>query len=176
MRFSSTLYSYQSEILNIFEKERVRGDKKIHIVAPPGSGKTIVGLEMMTRLNVPTLILVPNLTLQEQWKDKLEKLFLESHESSKELISTSINEIKKINIVTYQSLSGSDTPDDDINAKILDIWFQSEKDEFKDKETFLLFVSELKSENPDEYRELYGKHRKKLKDSGDSEYTRKLMK
>jgi superfamily II DNA or RNA helicase len=120
---------------------------------------------MMTRLDVPTLILVPNLTLQEQWKDKLEKLFFESHESSDVLISTNINEIKKINIVTYQSLSGSDTPDDSINAKILDMWFLSEKDEFQDKETFLLFVTELRSENPEEYRELYSKHRKKLKDS-----------
>jgi superfamily II DNA or RNA helicase len=176
MHFSSTLYPYQSEILDIFEKERKRGDKKIHIVAPPGSGKTIVWLEMMTRLDVPTLILVPNLTLQEQWKDKLEKLFFESHESSEVLISTNINEIKKINIVTYQSLSGSDTLDDSINAKILDMWFLSEQDEFQDKKTFLLFVTELRSENPEEYRELYSKHRKKLKDSWESEFTRKLMK
>ena len=132
---------------------------------------------MMTRLDVPTLILVPNLTLQEQWKDKIEKLFLESHESSESLISTSISEIKKINIVTYQSLSGSDKIEDDsINAKILDIWFLSEKDEFKDKNTFLLFMEELKIENPDEYRELYTKHRKKLKESGESESTRKLIK
>jgi superfamily II DNA or RNA helicase len=121
---------------------------------------------MMTRLDVPTLILVPNLTLQEQWKDKLEKLFFESHESSDVLISTNINEIKKINIVTYQSLSGSDTEDDDsINAKILDMWFLSEKDEFQDKKTFLLFVTELRSENPEEYRELYSKHRKNSSDS-----------
>jgi superfamily II DNA or RNA helicase len=42
MHFSGKLYSYQSEILDIFEKERSLGEKKIHIVAPPGSGKTIV--------------------------------------------------------------------------------------------------------------------------------------
>lgn len=177
MKFSSTLYPYQIEILEIFEKEQARGDKKIHIVAPPGSGKTIVGLEMMCRIDAPTLILVPNLTLQEQWKDKLERMFLETHEKSEDLISTSILEIKKINIVTYQSLSGSDKIEDDsINAKILDIWFLSEKDEFNDKNTFLLFVEELKVENPDEYRELYTKHRKKLKESGESESTRKLIK
>ncbi len=177
MHFSSTLYPYQSEILSIFEKERTRGDKKIHIVAPPGSGKTIVWLEMMTRLDVPTLILVPNLTLQEQWKDKLEKLFFESHETSEALISTSIHEIKKVNIVTYQSLSGSEAIEDDsVNAKILNIWFLSEKDDFEDKNTFLLFVEELRKENPDEYRELYAKHRKKLKNSGESEFTRKLLK
>ena len=176
MQFNSILYPYQKEILNIFEKERARGDKKIHIVAPPGSGKTIVGLEMICRIDEPTLILVPNLTLQEQWKDKLEKLFLEENESILELVSTSISDIKKINIITYQSLSGTEDENDDVQKKILNIWFESEKDEFPSEESFLLFVDELKQENLEEYRDLYTKHRKKLKESGDVEYTKKLMK
>lgn len=176
MYYSGTLYPYQKEILDVFERERKRWDKKIHIVAPPGSGKTIIGLEIISRLNTPTLILVPNLTLQEQWKDKLERFFLEPHESSEEFISTNINDIKKINIITYQSLSWSDDPDMSVEAKILDLWYQSEKDEFESQEIFLSFVTSLKIENPNEYRELYGKNRKKLKESGDSKYTRKLMK
>ena len=176
MQFSSSLYSYQKEILSIFEKERAQWEKKIHIVAPPGSGKTVVGLEMICRLDVPTVILVPNLTLQEQWRDKIERLFLEESESITELVSTSITDIKKINIITYQSLAGTDDENEDIQKKILDIWFESEKDEFNSHETFLLFVNELKEENPKEYQELYTKHRKKLKESGNSEYTRKLMK
>ncbi len=177
MKFWWTLYPYQKEILDIFERERKRGDKKVHIVAPPGSWKTIVGLEIMVRLNTPTLILVPNLTLQEQWKDKIEKLFLEASESWANLISTSAEEIRKINIVTYQSLAGTDdTEDDGIHNKILDIWYESEKWEFSDKESFLLFASGLKEENPTEYKELYTKNQKKLKKSGDESVTRKLMK
>ncbi len=176
MQFNSTLYPYQKEILNIFEKERARGDKKIHIVAPPGSGKTIVGLEMVYRINTPTLILVPNLTLQEQWKNKIEKLFLEENENIAELVSTSITDIKNINIITYQSLSGTNDESEDIQKKILDIWFESEKDEFPSHEAFILFVNGLREENPKEYQEIYGKNRKKLKESGNSEYTHKLIK
>ena len=118
---------------------------------------------MMCRLDLPTLILVPNLTLQEQWKDKIEKLFLEEHESSQDLISTDITEVKKINIITYQSLSGTNNEDDEVHNKILDLWYESEKSEFSEKSSFLLFVNELREMNPEEYRELYGKHRKKLK-------------
>ncbi len=176
MQFHSTLYPYQKEILNVFENERNRGEKKIHIVAPPGSGKTIVGLEMICRIDAPTLILVPNLTLQEQWKNKIEMLFLEENESIEEIASTNINDIKKINIITYQSLSGTNDESEDIQNKILDIWFESEKDEFPSREAFTLFVSSLKEENPKEYQEIYGKNRKKLKDSGNSEYTNKLIK
>ena len=76
-------------------------------MAPPGSGKTIVGLEMITRLDAPTLILVPNITLQFQWKDKLEKLFLEVGETVETLVSTEIAIIKKINI-DHLSISHDD--------------------------------------------------------------------
>lgn len=131
---------------------------------------------MMKRIDKPTLILVPNLTLQEQWKDKLETLFLESHELSSELISTDTRDIRKINIITYQALAGSDDGDDETHTEILNLWFNAEKEESDSRETFLLFVSELKEMNPEEYRELYGKYRKQLKKNGDSKYTRDLMK
>ena len=42
MKFNKTLYHFQNDILQKFESEVERGDKKIHIVAPPGSGKTIM--------------------------------------------------------------------------------------------------------------------------------------
>jgi superfamily II DNA or RNA helicase len=48
---------------------------------------------------------VPNITLQYQWKDKIEKMFLEENENINELVSTSTTEIKKINIITYQALT-----------------------------------------------------------------------
>lgn len=176
MQFKYSLYPYQTEILNVFEREQAQWEKKIHIVAPPWSWKTIIGLEIMRRINKPTLILVPNLTLQEQWKDKLESLFLNSHESSNELISTEINTIRKINIITYQALAGSDDGDNESHAEILNLWFNAEKGEFDSRETFLLFASELKESNPEEYWEFYGKYRKQLKKNGDSKYTRDLMK
>ncbi len=177
MHILSKLYPYQEEILNVFEKERSKWEKKIHIVAPPGSGKTIVGIEMISRLNVPALILVPNLTLQEQWKDKIEKMFLTQEEKSENFISTTPTEIKKINILTYQSLSWSNTDEDiSVNEKIIDLWYNSEKDEFDSKDTFLLFIEWLKTENPNEYGKNYRQHKKKLKENGESEYTKKLMK
>lgn len=89
-----------------------------------------MGLEMMCRIDKPTLILVPNLTLQEQWKDKLEKMFLETNESSAEMISTEISHIRKVNIITYQSLTGNAEETDEIRSRILDLWYQDEKGDF----------------------------------------------
>ena len=42
------------------------------IVAPPGSGKTMIGMELITRHNLPALILVHRKQLLDQWVDRIE--------------------------------------------------------------------------------------------------------
>lgn len=121
MKFNKTFYHYQKDILWVFEKELDSGDNKIHIVAPPGSGKTIVWIEMLRQLflkkNWVGLILVPNTLLQEQWKDKIHEFFIEEHEKTDDLVSTSLDEMKRINILTYQSISQQDNTQEE--AQIL---------------------------------------------------------
>jgi superfamily II DNA or RNA helicase len=51
--------------------------------------------------------LIPNITLQYQWKDKIEKMFLEENEKIENLVSTNVNIVKKVNIITYQALTQS---------------------------------------------------------------------
>ena len=46
------------------------------LVAPPSFGKTVVGIALIARLNISTLILVPRLALVAQWKARLDS-FLE---------------------------------------------------------------------------------------------------
>ena len=46
---------YQARVLE--ELEQHLDDNLLHIVAAPGSGKTVLGLEVMRRLSKPTLIL-----------------------------------------------------------------------------------------------------------------------
>ena len=61
------LRTYQRLILEIYNKKRERGQKRFHIVAPPGSGKTIVGLQMIIETALPSLILSPNTAIQMQF-------------------------------------------------------------------------------------------------------------
>jgi hypothetical protein len=68
--FTGQWRGYQTACLDAFDADRAAGRQQTLLVAPPGSGKTIVGLEIVRRLGVPALVLCPTLTIQRQWVDK----------------------------------------------------------------------------------------------------------
>jgi superfamily II DNA or RNA helicase len=75
------------------------------IVAPPGSGKTIVGLKIISDRSQPTLIIVHRKQLVEQWIERIETfLGIPKHEIGKTGQGKS-KVGKKITIATIQSLS-----------------------------------------------------------------------
>src|SRR5215831_7633277 len=65
--FGGTWRHYQILALDAFEDDRRDGRRRTHIVAPPGSGKTLLGVEIVRRLGARALVLVPNTAVQEQW-------------------------------------------------------------------------------------------------------------
>ncbi|KMQ49555.1 DEAD/DEAH box helicase [Chitinispirillum alkaliphilum] len=86
------------------ELETHLDNKKLHVIAPPGSGKTILGLEVLLRLNLPTLILSPTITIRNQWVDRLCELFLPVGSVKPDWISKDIRSPKLLTVVTYQAL------------------------------------------------------------------------
>ncbi|WP_159502171.1 DEAD/DEAH box helicase family protein [Microbacterium sp. 18062] len=63
-RFTGVLRRYQADVL---ERVDVHGGAALHIVAPPGSGKTILGLLLAARRGHRTVVLAPTVTIREQW-------------------------------------------------------------------------------------------------------------
>src|SRR5699024_11227368 len=63
-KFCYSWRSYQAELLSNLEDHLY--NKHLHLVAPPGSGKTVLGLEVMRRLNKATLIVAPTLAIRNQ--------------------------------------------------------------------------------------------------------------
>lgn len=102
IEFKGTFRVYQQKVLDVANKHLKDG--KIHIVAAPGSGKTILGCELIRRLNNPCLIFSPTVTIREQWGDRFNSWFLNGEEKYDELISNDLFNVKLINSVTYQAL------------------------------------------------------------------------
>ncbi len=99
--FKHSWRTYQKRILNNFEAHLK--DNKLHIIAPPGSGKTVLGLQAAILLDQPTLILAPTITIKNQWLQRLSKDF-ETNENLSNKISLTIKDPKYWTISTYQGL------------------------------------------------------------------------
>ena len=83
--FKGTFRNYQQRVLDNSGKYLLNG--KINIVAAPGSGKTVLGLELIKRLNAPTIILSPTTTIKYQWGDRFKDAFLDKDENFEEYFS-----------------------------------------------------------------------------------------
>lgn len=99
LNFKGQWRSYQERILNNLNFHLL--DKKLHVVAAPGAGKTTLGIEIISRLNKPTLILAPTITIKNQWKQRILSAFLNGEE---DIVSTDIRNPKFITVTTYQAL------------------------------------------------------------------------
>jgi superfamily II DNA or RNA helicase len=101
VKFKYSWRKYQQRVLD--ELHDHLSDQHLHIVAPPGSGKTVLGLEVVVRLNKPALILVPTLAIRNQWINRFCDLFLATPERP-EWISRDIRKRAFLTVTTYQAL------------------------------------------------------------------------
>ena len=101
LKFQGDWRPYQEDVLNDLDK--YLDDAKIHIVAAPGAGKTVLGIELIRRMGHNAVILVPRISILEQWKSTVTDLFQNEIEIL-ELISTDIKKPAPITITTYQAL------------------------------------------------------------------------
>lgn len=101
IHFHGQFRLYQQKILDSAD-EYLR-DGRIHIVAAPGSGKTILGLELIRRLHAPCIILSPTTTIRNQWGERFSENFLNGRDSEK-YISYDLNRLSSLTSVTYQAL------------------------------------------------------------------------
>ncbi|UKB79066.1 DEAD/DEAH box helicase family protein [Chryseobacterium sp. MEBOG07] len=103
--------TYQKKILD--KMDDYLQDNHLHISAPPGSGKTVLGLEIMLKLGKPALIVVPTLAIKNQWIQRFCELFLDI-ETVPEWISSDIKNPGLITVTTYQGIhSASETDEED---------------------------------------------------------------
>ena len=101
LKFNGTWRNYQKQVLDNFQE--YQADGHVHLVAAPGSGKTTIGIELIARFDKPALVLVPTVTIREQWVDRIRQAFLEDENQVTSLVSQNLKDMKQITIATYQA-------------------------------------------------------------------------
>ncbi|MHC4628036.1 MAG: DEAD/DEAH box helicase family protein, partial [Planctomycetota bacterium] len=124
VKFQKTWRPYQARVLS--ELKEHLDDGHLHIIAAPGSGKTVLGLEVARRLNRATLIFAPTRAIRDQWVERLITLFLDHDPTAAEWISRDVRVPKFLTVSTYQGLHSaftgktrpeSDEEDDETSAQ-----------------------------------------------------------
>ncbi|MBL0915728.1 MAG: DEAD/DEAH box helicase family protein, partial [Sphingopyxis sp.] len=101
MHFSGRWRDYQQRVIE--EYERHLADDRIHLVAAPGSGKTVLGLELVRRLARSTLVLAPTRIIRDQWSQRLVPLFMAEPPAASAL-SFDLEKPATLTAATYQAL------------------------------------------------------------------------
>ena len=118
IQFKFEWRDYQKRVLD--ELEHHLTDDHLHVIAPPGSGKTILGLEVLLRLNKPALIFAPTVSIRNQWIHRFTEMFLQV-DKAPDWISRDIKNPGLLTVVTYQALhaacSDSDEDEEDFGEE-----------------------------------------------------------
>ncbi|MBN1150041.1 DEAD/DEAH box helicase [candidate division WOR-3 bacterium] len=75
------------------------------LVAPPGSGKTVVALKIIEQKSLPSLVLVHRRQLMDQWADRIESFLKIPKREIGSLSTKKIKKGEKITLATLQTLS-----------------------------------------------------------------------
>jgi superfamily II DNA or RNA helicase len=166
LQFQFPFRKYQKLILDQVDSTKDK-DTKFHIVAPPGSGKTIVGLELIKRFSEPAVVFAPTSTIQLQWKEKL-AMFIpnKSGPNLNQLASIKPDKLTPVNIYTYQLLSSPAENLDFVKEAALVEWQDNLVGQgvVSSLEEAVKRTQLLKENNPTAYAKELSKQYKKLKD------------
>ena len=138
--------------------------KHLHIVAPPGSGKTVLGLYVWANLvRKPTLVLSPNSAIQAQWAARTDLFDLDGKEK---FISTDPKKPGLLTSLTYQSITMPKRGGNELNEAAIELWIESliANEEAIDEENALGWIEDLKIKNSDYYEDRISVYRKKVRD------------
>ncbi len=126
IRFSGKLRPNQRRAAATIKSQLARGERRLHIVAPPGSGKTVLGLYVWAeQVKAPAIVLSPTSAIQMQWLERasLFKLGRKPKNTGK-FVSADASKPALLTSLTYQSLTIPRRDDDDLDASAQEFWIE----------------------------------------------------
>jgi superfamily II DNA or RNA helicase len=87
-------------------------DQRLHVVAAPGAGKTVLGLEAFRCLGKRAVVLAPTRIIRDQWIQRLSDFCETDDPFSLEWVSRRLDQPGLLTSVTYQALHAKSRVDD----------------------------------------------------------------
>ncbi|MDD7963003.1 DEAD/DEAH box helicase family protein [Microbacterium thalli] len=141
-RFDGQLRHYQADVLDGVD---VTGTAPLHIVAPPGSGKTLLGLLLAMRRGTRALVLAPTVTIRDQWAETARTLAAGPDE-----VSIDGDALRDLSALTYQAVSVLDG-DNPLAALAHDRWLRELEADGRSERAASEWLDDLRSGNSRAY-------------------------
>ena len=168
IRFNGTLRPSQTDIVNIARTQLQDEQRRLHIVAPPGSGKTVVGLYLWAEvIRQPAVVLSPTSAIQMQWAARTDLFRMGDGSAVEPFVSTDPKRPQMLTSLTYQSVTlpqrGNLQTDNAARERwIGDLIKKKEVADFTEANTW---IDDLQDNNPAYYHERLGIYRKQARDA-----------
>jgi hypothetical protein len=169
IKFKGELRPSQSDVVKIARAQIEAGERQLHIVAPPGSGKTVTGLYLWAEvIKEPTVVLSPNTAIQSQWAARTDLFTEDGKKIPVHRISTNPDRPSLLTSLTYQSVTLPTQDDEALDSVAIGCWIDNllvpEKKLADTPEEAQVWIKSLKENNPDYYKERLAFYRKKMRD------------
>ncbi len=163
--FQGRLRPSQEDVVEIARRKLAAGQRRLYIVAPPGSGKTVLGLYLWAQcVRRPALVLSPNSAIQAQWADKIDLFSVGA--AGEPVVSTSPERPALLTSLTYQSVTLPGRGNADDAAAAVELWQGKliEAGQAKDPHEAAVWIDDLRRHNPAYYEQRLRTYRKQLRD------------
>ena len=153
IKFDGKLRPSQIAAVSVIEPQLAVDGKHLHIVAPPGSGKTVLGLYVWSDLvRLPTLVLSPNSAIQAQWAARTDLFDLDGKD---EYISTDPKKPGLLTSLTYQSITMPKRGGEQLDEVAIELWSESLiiNGEADDEDSAIAWIEDLEIKNINYYKE-----------------------
>ena len=161
LHFEGRFRRYQMSMLGL-AADHPTADRRYHLVAPPGSGKTIIGLELIGRFGRPAVVFAPTTTIQGQWLDKL-AMFTADPAS---VGSRDPAMLGQVTALTYQVISTPDAATDALRDLAVKTWAEESAAGLvtaSDPAEAMERIHRMAEANPDAYRDELAKRVKRVR-------------
>ena len=167
IKFKGELRPSQRDVVKIAQEQIEAGERKLHIVAPPGSGKTVTGLYLWAEvIKQPALVLCPNSAIQSQWTARTDLFSADGEVLPEHCVSTETEQPGLLTSLTYQSVTLPSRDDSTLDMMAVFNWVDHlvEKGQANDPAEAQIWIESLQSKNPHYYHDRLSFFRKKVRD------------
>ena len=167
IKFNGELRPSQADVVKITRTQLAAGERKLHIVAPPGSGKTVTGLYLWAEvIKQPALVLCPNSAIQSQWTARTDLFSADGEVLPRHWVSTETEQPGLLTSLTYQSVTLPSRDDSTLDMMAVFNWVDHlvEKGQANDPAEAQIWIESLQSKNPHYYHDRLSFFRKKVRD------------